>query len=65
MKIRCQPDVLVLHLGKNDLVTCLSVQLLDDLTQDIMLIKQLMPRASLISADMLLRQMWLGQIAMT
>lgn len=41
---RCQLEVLVLHLGKNNLVTCSVVRFLARLVEEITRIRSLMPR---------------------
>lgn len=52
---RCQPAVLVLYLGENDLVDCYTVQLLNILVWDIGTIKVLIPKTRFIRANMLPR----------
>lgn len=60
LKPRHQPDILFLHLGENDLVTCSAVKLLDNLTQATSIIKHLIHRTRLIWANMLPRHVWCG-----
>lgn len=48
LRTRCQLDILVLHLGENDLVAYSVVQLLDNLVCEISTIKVLTPKTSLV-----------------
>lgn len=48
LKSRSQLDILILHLGENDLVACSVIQLLDNLTRDFYKISQLMPGTRLV-----------------
>lgn len=58
LKSRNEPNTLVLQMGKNDLVACFTVQLLDNLSQHITKIKCLMSSTRLVWADMLPQYVW-------
>lgn len=59
LMMRCQPEVLLLHLAESDLVTCSAFQFLKRLVEVITSIQRLLPRARLVWADMLPR-VWSG-----
>lgn len=63
LKTRPQPDVFVIHPRENDLVACSTVQLPENLKQDISLIKDLISGTRHNSAGMLPRCIWRGVIS--
>lgn len=58
LKIRGCPDVLVIHLGDSDWVSCPAIRFLAWMVDDLSSIQTLLPGARLVWADMLPRRVW-------
>lgn len=58
LAVRSLPQVLVLHLGENELVNCSVSWFLMRLAEDIIRVQNLLPRIRLVWTDMLSRHVW-------
>ncbi|XP_061464726.1 uncharacterized protein LOC133376496 [Rhineura floridana] len=62
MASAAQPHILLIHLGKNDLVQCPGMDLLLKVTHDLTWLRRSYPTLILVWSEMLMRRVWRGAL---